>query len=128
MKAEILAYNNKLEPEEKAICDRLAAEIIAALPKAVYKIWHRHPVWFLNDNPVVGYSKQVKGINLMFWSGQSFGQKDLKALGKFKAAGITYSKVKDIDLSSLKNWLVMAEEIQWDYKNIVKRKGNLVRL
>lgn len=128
MKAEILAYNQKLEAEEKEICALLANEIIMALPTATYKIWHRHPVWFLNENPVVGYSKQVKGINLMFWSGQSFEDPKLKAMGKFKAAGITYSKLSDIDLSDLKNWFAKSEEIQWDYKNIVKRKGKLERL
>ena len=43
-------------------------------PHAENKIWHAHPVWFLDGNPVVGYSKQKVGVVLLFWSGQSFGR------------------------------------------------------
>jgi len=39
--------------------------------------------------------------------------------------------VADDDQTSarfLKRWLTKAREIQWDYKNIVRRKGRLERL
>jgi hypothetical protein len=64
----------------------------------------------------------------MFWSGQSFEEPNLKASGKFKAAEICYNLRKEIIVEELQQWLQKAEKIQWDYKNIVKRKGVLERL
>ena len=64
----------------------------------------------------------------MFWSGQSFEEKDLKKTGSFKAAEIRYTAIDQIIKKDLKRWLKKSGEIQWDYKNIVKRKGVLVRL
>jgi hypothetical protein len=97
------------------------------------KIWHRHPVWFLDGNPIVGYSK-LKGpkpdgcIRLLFWSGQSFDEPGLMDEGSFKAAEARYTSADQIVAKDLKRWLEKSIEIQWDYKNIVKRKGKLVRL
>jgi hypothetical protein len=65
----------------------------------------------------------------MFWSGVSFDEKDLKAgTGKFKDASITYTSEEQINTKDLKRWLKKAKDIQWDYKNVVKRKGKLVKL
>ena len=36
--------------------------------------------------------------------------------------------VGENNIKDLKGWLGKAEQIQWDYKNIVKRKGQLERL
>ena len=69
MNPEIAKYNEKLEPNHRELCDLLAQEISKHLPGAENKIWHAHPVWFLDGNPIVGYSKQKPGIRLMFWSG-----------------------------------------------------------
>ncbi len=124
----IPAYNEGQSPEEKAICERLMKEITLHLPKAESKLWHGHPVWFLEGNPIVGYSKRKAGINLMFWSGQSFEEEGLKPEGSFKAAEIVYTDAEQINSSDLKRWLEKSETIQWDYKNIVKRKGKLERL
>ena len=60
MLTDIQAYNNKQSPLDKAICDLLATEINKTLDEAENKIWHAHPVWFLDGNPIVGYSKQKK--------------------------------------------------------------------
>lgn len=128
MDKSITAYNDLLIDEEKAVCVFLMNEINAALSQAESKVWHSHPVWFLNGNPVVGYSKRKKGICLMFWSGQSFDEEMLKPEGSFKAAEIFYTKVDQIDTRDLKRWLDKSQKIQWDYKNIVKRKGLLERL
>lgn len=128
MDASITAYNSAQSPEEQYICDILAREILAQLPEATYKIWHRHPVWFLDGNPVAGYSKRKVGINLMFWSGQSFDEPGLKPEGSFKAAEIRYTEAGQISLPDLHRWLAKARSIQWDYKNIVKRKGALERI
>ncbi len=129
MNVDIQAYNNSQSVEDKLICDALAEQINLHLPEAENKIWHAHPVWFLDGNPIVGYSKQKKGIRLMFWSGQSFDENKLNVLGgKFQDASIFYNSIDEIDTTDLKIWLQKAKEIQWDYKNIVKRKGILERL
>jgi hypothetical protein len=129
MNKEIKAYNNKQTLEEKKICNILAAEITNGLPEAETKIWHAHPVWFFDGNPIVGYSKQKAGIRLMFWSGESFEEEKLKpGTGKFKDASIFYTLAEHVNVKDLKRWLKKSKNIQWDYKNIVKRKGKLVRL
>lgn len=129
MNKEIKEYNSKQTPEEKKICNILTAEIDSGLPDAENKIWHSHPVWFLDGNPIVGYSKQKAGIRLMFWSGESFEEEKLKpGTGKFKDASIFYTLVEQIKVKDLKRWLKKSKNIQWDYKNIVKRKGKLVKL
>lgn len=129
MNNETKAYNDAQTPADREVCDQLATEISKGLPKAENKIWHRHPVWFLDGNPIVGYSKLKAGIRLMFWSGASFDEPHLKpGTGKFKDASITYTSPDQINLKDLKRWLKKGESIQWDYKNIVKRKGVLERL
>jgi len=122
-------YNNQQTADDKSICDLLATEINKTLKEAEIKIWHAHPVWFLDGNPVVGYSKQKKGIRLMFWSGLGFDEDSLNVKGaKFKDASVFYNEVSEINKKDLKRWLAKARDIQWDYKNIVKRKGVLERL
>jgi len=129
MNKEIKEYNSKQSTEDKKICNILAAEIDSSLPEAESKIWHAHPVWFLDGNPIVGYSKQKAGIRLMFWSGESFDEEKLKpGTGKFKDASIFYTLAEQIKVKDLKRWLKKSKSIQWDYKNIVKRKGRLIRL
>jgi hypothetical protein len=129
MNKEIKAYNSKLSSEDKNICNTLAEEIGHVLPEAENKIWHAHPVWFLDGNPIVGYSKLKAGIRLMFWSGASFNEDNLKpGTRKFKDASILYTSVEQINKKDLARWLKKSKAIQWDYKNIVKRKGKLVRV
>lgn len=128
MLAEIKSYNDKQTTEDKAICDLLAKTVDENLPEAENKIWHAHPVWFLEGNPVVGYSKLKDSVRLLFWSGQSFDEVALSNEGKFKAAEARYTSVEQINIEDLKRWLAKARDIQWDYKNIVKRKGRLERL
>lgn len=129
MKAEIQAYNTGQAIDSKEICDHLATLIDQFLPEAESKIWHAHPVWFLEENPIVGYSQQKKGIRLMFWSGADFDEKALSVRGeKFKDASVFYNSVSEIDPTDLSRWLQKSREIQWDYKNLVKRKGQLLKL
>ena len=129
MNADIISYNQKLESEDEKIANTLFEEICKPLPEAENKIWHAHPVWFLDGNPIVGYSKQKRGIRLMFWSGKSFVEEKLTVEGeKFQDASIFYNDVNEINKDDLKRWLEKSREIQWDYKNIVKRKGVLERL
>lgn len=128
MDKAVQEYNDAMSTGDKAICQKLAQEIGKHLPEAENKIWHRHPVWFINGNPIVGYSKLKGGIRLLFWSGQSFDEPDLLPEGSFKAAEARYTEEKQIDTDLLKRWLDKSVKIQWDYKNIVKRKGVLERL
>lgn len=128
MNEDIQRYNNSLAAIESSICNLLATSINRYLPGAEHKIWHAHPVWFLDGNPVAGYSKLKDCVRLLFWSGQSFDEALLQKEGSFKAAEIRYTSMKQVKQSDLKRWLKKAELIQWDYKNIVKRKGELVRL
>jgi hypothetical protein len=129
MNKEIQSYNSALSASEKKITNTLMKIIDANLKVTDSKIWHRHPVWFINENPIVGYSKLKAGIRLMFWSGADFEESDLVlGTGKFKDASVLYTDAKDINVTELKRWLKKAEKIQWDYKNIVKRKGKLERL
>ena len=126
---EIQEYNNSLSGEDRQICKLLAQEIDRHLPKAQNKIWHAHPVWFLEGNPIVGYSKQKKGIRLMFWSGAGFDEEGLEAKGeKFKDASVFYTNTDQINSKDLERWLHKSKNIQWDYKNLIKRKGKLERL
>ena len=128
MHPDTVEYNKSLDTESRRICDLLAGEIDQALPEAENKIWHAHPVWFLDGNPVVGYSKSKVGVVLLFWSGQSFGEESLKKEGTFKAAEARYTSADQVDLPSLQRWLGKARDVQWDYKNIVRNKGQLTRL
>lgn len=125
----IANYNDSQTDVEKEICHLLSKIISENLTEAENKIWHAHPVWFLEGNPIVGYSKLKSGIRLMFWSGASFDEPNLKpGSGKFKDASATYTDLDQIETNDIKRWLQKATEIQWDYKNIVKRKGELIRL
>lgn len=129
MNKEIKEYNEKLTEVDKEICEIISDLIDTEMADLESKIWHSHPVWFLNENPIVGYSKQKAGIRLMFWSGSDFGEEDLAIRGeKFKDASIFYNNVSSIDFKKIKIWLQKSRVIQWDYKNLVKRKGLLEKL
>ena len=129
MNTEIQNYNQQFSSDDREIVEKLAKIINENLPEAENKIWHSHPVWFLEGNPIVGYSKQKAGMRLMFWSGKSFEDEKLNILGgKFQDASIFFNSVEEINENDLKKWLQKSREIQWDYKNIVKRKGQLFRL
>ena len=128
MSDDVADYNAAQDPESRAVCQILASEIERGLPDAENKIWHRHPVWFLEGNPIVGYSKLKNSVRLLFWSGQSFKEAGLRPEGTFKAAEARYTAVEEIDAEKLQRWLEEARWIQWDYKNIVKRRGRLERL
>ncbi|MBK8250755.1 MAG: DUF1801 domain-containing protein [Gemmatimonadetes bacterium] len=125
----IRKYHEALGANDREICDLLAREIGRSLVGAEGKVWHAHPVWFLDGNPIVGYSLQKKGVRLMFWSGADFGEPALNVVGKkFKDASIFFTEASQVNRSAVRRWLKAARRIQWDYKNIVRRKGKLERL
>jgi hypothetical protein len=128
MHSDTKKYNETQIPSDRAICQLLAEQIELGLPEAENKIWHRHPVWFLEGNPIVGYSKLKSCIRLLFWSGQSFGEEALEKEGSFKAAEKRYTAAEQVNTEDLRRWLDKAQGIQWDYKSLVRRKGRLERL
>lgn len=128
---EIRRYHAGLTGEDRKIANRLRREITASLKSAERKVWHGSPVWFLDGNPIVGYSRRKNGVQLMFWSGMSFKESALSPIGnvkKFKAAGKIYVQSQDVKLAEIKRWLRKSKTIQWDYKNVIKRRGRLVRI
>lgn len=129
MNKDIQDYNNKQEAADREICELLASEIGKVLPNDQSKVWHAHPVWFLDGNPIAGYSKLKAGVRLMFWSGVGFDEeKLLSGSGKFKDASITYTDVSQVNMDDLARFLKKSKDIQWDYKNIVKKRGVLDRI
>ncbi len=128
MNKSIQTYRNSQAPIDKEVCELLSSEIDKGLPEAESKLWHGHPVWFLEGNPIVGYSKLKDYVRLLFWSGQSFNEPDLQQERSFKAAEARYTTVDQVKTAALHRWLKKSRDIQWDYKNIVKRRGELRRL
>lgn len=128
MNKDIQTYNASKPAKEQEICELLAREISSGLAEAESKIWHGAPVWFLDGNPVVGYDVLKDFVRLLFWSGQSFDEDGLQPEGSFKAAEARYTSADEVSVVDLKRWLEKSRQIQWDYKNIVKRRGELVRL
>lgn len=128
MHPDIEKYNAAQKDGARAICVALADGIDAGLKGAESKVWHGGPVWFLAGNPIVGYWVRKKDVQLLFWSGQSFDEPGLHPEGKFKAAELRITDAAQIKARDLKSWLRKAKTIQWDYKNIVKRRGALEKL
>lgn len=128
MNRDIQEYIGRLSATDQEIGTILIREINRNLPAAESKIWHAHPVWFMDGNPIVGFSRLKDALRLLFWSGQSFEEPALISEGKFKAAEVSYTSAGQIDTDDLKRWLEKSRSIQWDYKNLIKRKGILERL
>jgi hypothetical protein len=129
MNPDIQTYHREPSEEEEKITFLPATTLNQSLPEAEHKIWYRHPVWFLQGNPIAGYSKQKAVIRLMSWSGADFEEADLKpGSGKFKDASIFYTHVDQVNIKDLVSWIEKSKTIQRDYKNIVRRKGKLERL
>jgi hypothetical protein len=122
MTVEVSRYSSAQEPAYAKICAKLQAEIDAALPSAISKIWHGSPVWFIGENPVVGFSVASKQVRLLFWSGQLFGDPALQPAGKSKAAQAQFSGVSEIDVKSLRRWLKKAATEIWDYSAVFAQK------
>lgn len=128
MHSDTQEFNEAQTPDARAICELLAEQIDRGLAEAENKIWHAHPVWFLDGNPIVGYSKLKHCVRLLFWSGQSFEEEGLVKEGSFKAAEARYTSADQVDTEKLARWLAEARRVQWDYRNLIRRKGRLERL
>jgi hypothetical protein len=123
--SSVSEYNQKLGFPERAIAEKLLNLFLDQLPDADAKVWHGHPVWFIGANPVAGYNLKKSGIEVLFWSGQSFKTDGLRPVGKFQAAGVSVPSLNEAESLPLKSWLDEARAIQWDYANLAKvRKLN----
>lgn len=120
---DILDYQSELSDADAEIGEAIIKLILKLLPNAEGKVWHGHPVWFIDGNPIVGYSLKKSGIEVLFWSGQSFKFEGLRAIGKFKAAGIAVPTIQDLNKKSMKAWLAEAVAVQWDYQNLPKKRA-----
>jgi len=104
----IAAWCRAQPPVLRDICTTLHALITTALPKATSKVWHGSPVWFVGDNPVVGYSAKAKAISLLFWNGQAFEEPELKPVGKHGAAEAVFRDADELDAPAIRRWLKKA--------------------
>ena len=118
-------YSKGIDNSQHLVCRKLCDCINKKLVFSQSKLYHNAPVWFIDENPIVGYSKKKIGISLLFWSGQSFNSIGLKPVGKFKAAEKIYKSIEEINEEELYNWLDESINIQWNYKNIVHNNGKL---
>ena len=115
---DIIEYNQALAGTQQKIAEQLADLFAASLPTAEAKVWHGHPVWFLDGNPVCGYSLKKAGLEVLFWSGKSFKTAGLRPIGKYQAAGLAVETAEDV--AKVETFMAEAKSIQWDYKNLPK--------
>jgi hypothetical protein len=124
---QIAAYSEAQAPSLRAICDALRELIDAALPNAACKVWHGSPVWFIDDNPVVGYNATAKTVNLLFWNGRALDEPALKPVGKYQAAQAEFAGANEIDPKVIRRWLKKAKSDVFDskafFKNARERKS-----
>ena len=118
---QIAAYSEAQPLPLRAICDGLRALIDTALPNATSKIWHGSPVWFIDDNPVVGYNATTKSVNLLFWNGKAFDEAGLKPVGKYRAAQAIFAYAAEIDPKVIRLWLKKAKSDVFDSKAFFKK-------
>lgn len=128
MNNDIDAYNQAQSETLQEVCRVLTKQITTGLPDASAKLYHANPVWFIDDNPIVGYDVAPDHVNILFWSGQSFSEAGLKAIGKFKAAGTSYADIASVDVAQLQIWLGEAKTIQWNYRDLRAHNGELIKL
>jgi hypothetical protein len=118
---QVAAYSQAQSLASRKACDLLRDLIDKALPKASSKVWHGSPVWFIDDNPVVGYSATAKTINLLFWNGQAFDEADLEPVGKYGAAQAKFGDVAEIDSALIRRWLRKAKSDVLDSKALFRK-------
>ncbi len=118
---ELAAYSRAQTPTFRKLCDVLRASIDKDLPKASAKVWHGSPVWFIDDNPVVGYSVTKTSVNLLFWNGRAFDEAGLEPVGKHRAAQAKFAGADEIDIRVLRRWLKKAKSDVLDSRAFFKK-------
>jgi hypothetical protein len=117
----IAEYSEGQQPSLRTICDALRNLTTECIPKAIPRVWHGSPVWFIDDNPVVGYSARAKTVNLLFWNGQAFDEPGLKPVGKHRAAEVAFRAAAEIDTIAIRRWLKKAKANVLDSKAYFKK-------
>lgn len=120
---DVVAYNAAQKDEHATICEALMKLFSKTVAEADAKVWHGHPVWFIDGNPIVGYHLQKSGLRILFWSGQSFASNALTPVGNFQAAGMGVDGREGFDVAAFEGLLAQSREIQWDYANLPKRRA-----
>jgi len=118
---QIVAYSRAQPLALRTICDLLRELIDTALPKATAKVWHGSPVWFIDDNPIVGYNANAKAVNFLFWNGQAFYDTGLKPVGKYRAAQAMFGDAAEMDPKVVRRWLKRAKSDVFDSKAFFKK-------
>lgn len=118
---EISVYANAQALPFRAMCSTLRGLIDSALPEATSKVWHGSPVWFVDDNPVVGYSTSAKSVNLLFWNGQALDDPELRPVGKYGAAQAVFAGPEEIDRDVIRRWLRKAGANVFDSRAFFKK-------
>jgi hypothetical protein len=114
----IAAYSETPPAPLAAVCRALRKAVDAALPKAESRIWHAMPVWFVGENPVVGFKASKHHVTLLFWSGQDFEEPGLEAAGSFHAAQAKFASADELDEAALRRWLKKAGTRVRDYAGL----------
>jgi hypothetical protein len=78
-------------------------------------------VWFIGDNPVVGYNATKTTVNLLFWNGQAFDEGGLKAVGKNRAAQAVFTDVEHIDPKVIGRWLEKSKADVFDSRSFYQK-------
>jgi hypothetical protein len=113
----VAGYSRAQPPAHRAICEALRRRIEREIPKARSKVWHGSPVWFVEENPVVGYTATRSGVNLLFWNGKAFDEPELKSGGKYQAAQATFTDLTELKVVPLGRWLKKARSDVFDSKS-----------
>jgi hypothetical protein len=121
-KKQIAAYSKSQSSEFSAMCEKLRVLIDAAMPSATSKLWHGSPVWFIDDNPVVGYNAAAKSVNMLFWNGIALGEDALQPVGKYRAAQAIFVDADEIDSRTVRRWLKKAKSNIFDSKAFFKKR------
>ena len=66
-------------------------------------------MWFIDDNPVVGYGATAKAVKLLFWNGQTLDEPELEPVGKHRAAQAMFGETAEIDPKVVRRWLKKAK-------------------
>jgi hypothetical protein len=64
MNPEFIKYNKTQLSPFREVCDLLLKLLSENLPESESKIWHRHPVWVIDGNPVAGYRNNFNGPSI----------------------------------------------------------------
>lgn len=117
----IATYGASQATAFRRLCQALRKLIDTALPRATAKVWHGSPVWFIEDNPVVGYNATAKTVNLLFWNGQAFDEAGLRPVGKHRAAQAVFAAADDMDPKEIRRWLKKARLDVFDSRAFFKK-------